>query len=238
MTDAPGPVFLLTRESEDNRAVRAAVEARGLPVREIPCVATQYYRPAVLPRPGFASVTFSSRRGVRGVVRHGLSGELIETDPRPLVAAVGPATASELADSGIRADIVADPPGGEVLAPLMAERLTPGSRIVMVRGTLRVNGMDQILTQAGFKLEPMLVYENIDPGVPGLDPFPVAAVLVASPSAARRLVEKNPWIKEHRFAAVGPTTAKALTGLGVESIHELGPDSSRWPEALISIGSS
>jgi uroporphyrinogen-III synthase len=60
----------------------------------------------------------------------------------------------------------------------------------------------------------------------------VAAVFVASPSAAKRLVDKNPWIKGAHYCAIGSTTAEALKNLGVGSIEEVGAELEMQVEAL------
>ena len=52
------------------------------------------------------------------------------------------------------------------------------------------------------------------------------------PSAARRLVDKNPWIKGAHFCAIGPTTAAALSELGVGSVEEVGTEMDAQLEAL------
>jgi uroporphyrinogen-III synthase len=176
-------------------------------------------------------VTFSSRRGVRGVDRLGLAAQLMPAEI--IVAAVGPSTAEELENCGLRVDLVADPPTGEVLAGALLQRLPAGSRIVSVRGNLRTGNLDERLHQGGHRVESLEVYQNVDPGVPAMDPFPLSAVVVASPSAGRRLVEKNPWIKQHRFCAIGPTTAAALEDLGITRVRQLGPDRAGWVDELL-----
>ena len=228
----PGPLVLLTRESEDNVELAKALLERGVLVREIPCISTRYVMPARLPEAQIDVVTFSSRRGVRGVVRQDLVGRLIPVENRPLVAAVGRATAKELESAGIKVDLVADPPKGTVLARLIMKEVEPPASIAVVRGDLRAGGMDAELEEVGFWIEPVIVYENAGPDIPRLEPSPVAAVFVASPSAARRLVDKNHWIKGVHFCAIGPTTAAALSKLGVGSVEEVGTEMDAQLEAL------
>ncbi|MBI4862880.1 MAG: uroporphyrinogen-III synthase [Candidatus Riflebacteria bacterium] len=77
-----------------------------------------------------------------------------------------------------------------------------------------------------------MVYENVAPEIPRLAPFPVAAVFVASPSAARRLVAANPWVRQTRFLTIGPTTASAVRDLGVGSVRAIGSTLTDWIEHL------
>jgi uroporphyrinogen-III synthase len=226
-----GPVVVLTRESADNLELAKALLERGVLVREIPCISTRYIMPS-LPQAKIDVVTFSSRRGVRGVVEQNLVEKLIPEENPPLVAAVGPATQKELESAGIRVDLVADPPKGTVLARLIMKEVEPPASVAVVRGDLRAGGMDQALEEAGFWIEPVIVYENVGPDIPRLEPTPVAAVFVASPSAAKRLVDKNPWIRDAHFCAIGPTTAAALEDLKVESSEEVGAELDKQVEAL------
>lgn len=226
-----GPVVVLTRESEDNLELAKALLERGVLVREIPCISTRFIMPKI-PQARIDVVTFSSRRGVRGVIEQNLVTQLIPEENRPLVAAMGPATRKELESAGVKVDLVADPPKGTVLARLIMKEVEPPASIAVVRGDLRAGGMDDALEEAGFWVEPVIVYENVGPDIPRLEPTPVAAVFVASPSAAKRLVDKNPWIRGAHYCAIGPTTAEALKSLGVGSIEEVGTELQMQVEAL------
>ena len=226
-----GPVVVLTRESADNLELAKALLERGVLVREIPCISTRFIMPS-LPEAKIDVVTFSSRRGVRSVVEQDLLKWLFPEGKRPLVAAVGPATQKELEDAGVKVDLVADPPKGTVLARLIMKEVEPPASVAVVRGDLRAGGMDEALEKAGFWIEPLIVYENVGPDIPKLEPTPVAAIFVASPSAAKRLVDKNPWVKDAHFCAIGPTTAAALEDLKVGSIEEVGTELDKQVEAL------
>ena len=217
-----GPFVVLTREPEDNRELAAALRDRGVPVREIACVATRYLDPGELPG-GAGAIAFSSRRAVRGLLRLVDWQGLVQGPRRPLVAAVGTATAAELERAGLVPDLVAAPPEGRVLARMLIARLEPGARIVIPRGNLRAGGMDATLAKAGMVLEPLVVYENLAPEIPASEPFGVAAVFIASPSAGQRLCAALPWIRCAPFFAIGPTTAAAMRSCASGPVKELGP---------------
>lgn len=231
MPNPPQPAVLLTREPPDNRPLRQALAARGVAVVELPCVATAYLQPPA-PAPGAAAVTFSSRRGVRGLVRAGLAASVLDAAPRPLLGAVGAATAAELAAAGWQAELVADPPEGEVLAGMLVERLRPGARVLAVRGKLRAGGLDAVLRRAGLEVDSLEVYANEEPRVEQRPAFPLAAVFIASPSAARRLLAANPWMRSARFFCIGRSTERALAELGAARVERIGADRQRWVEAL------
>jgi uroporphyrinogen-III synthase len=227
------PAVVLTRESADNEELAGALERRGVPVRQIPCIVTRYRDPApdeieALGVAVPAALAFTSRRAVRGWVRW-------EGRPDPggaLVAAVGRATADELASLGMDAALIADPPQGRVLAALLAGRLEAGALVVSVGGELRAGGLEKGLAEASIVARPLTVYANDAPHVPSLEPFDVAAVFVASPSAARRLVAAMPWMLACRFVSIGPTTTGALRELGAGRIEEPGPEPGLWERAL------
>jgi len=92
--------------------------------------------------------------------------------------------------------------------------------------------METLLEESGHRVAPVVVYENVEPEIPCYEPFEVAAVFVASPSAARRLIRSNPWIADRPFYSVGPTTGAAVRGLGVRETSEAGTDFDGWVETL------
>jgi uroporphyrinogen-III synthase len=230
---------VLTRAAEDNRTLADILRGRGIPVLEVPCIGIRHCLPDTLPEHTDA-VVFTSRRGVRALVEQGLWERLLArtgktpagASGRPLIGAVGQATADELASHGIPPDLVADPPEGEELARLLIERLKRGQTITAVRGNLRAGGLDQALKEAGYDLFSIQVYENFEPEIPPVEPAPVAGVFVASPSAARRLLQRNPWLGSARFFAIGKTTRRAIRQMGVASVETIGPSLEDWVEAL------
>ncbi len=214
------PCVVLTREPEDNRQLARALAERGVPVREIPCVQTRWLCPEP-PQGSFGAVALASRRAVEGLIRAGLAESLVQAEPRPVVAAVGEATRAALEAAGIAVDLVAEPPTGRTLAEVLHARLEPDLRVLVPCGVAKGGGLEPGLRALGRSFEALPVYANQAPEGEPLEPFPVAAVFVAAPSAARRLLSRAPWLRDHSFLAIGPTTAAALAELGVREI--LGP---------------
>ncbi len=227
-----GPCVVLTREPEDNQALAQALRARAIPVCEIPCVATRYLQPAAMAVGDLAAITFSSRRGVRGFAQLDLASHLLAAQDAVIIATVGKATAAEAEVAGWKVDLVADPPEGEVLARMLLTRLQTGDRVLTVRGNLRAGKMDAMLREADLTVVPLEVYENQEPVIALLPPFPVAGVFAASPSAARRLLAKNPWFQNMPFFVIGRTSATAVAALGVSKIQQLGAQFDHWVEQL------
>ncbi len=214
------PCVVLTREPEDNLPLARALLERGVPVCEIPCVATRYLVPDQAPS-GAAAIAFASRRAVRGFVLAGLVERLLGVPARPLVAAVGAATRLELAAHGVVTDLVAEPATGRVLAGLLDGLLEPGGSVLIPCGNLAGGGLESQLRELGRRCQALPVYANEPAGLEPIAPFPVLAVFVAAPSAAERLLARAPWFRDHPFLAIGPTTAAALEECGVTRI--LGP---------------
>ncbi|RME22687.1 MAG: hypothetical protein D6806_12555, partial [Deltaproteobacteria bacterium] len=90
----------------------------------------------------------------------------------------------------------------------------------------------RVLEDAGHTVKALQVYRNVEPEIPELEEFGVDAVFVASPSAARRLLGKNPWMARALFFTIGKTTGEAVRGLGVRvwcsSVPALRSGPSRW----------
>jgi len=227
------PVIVLTREPEDNRTMIEALSQRRVPVLEVPCLAVRFVEPVDLPSsPDFRAVLFTSRRGVQGLFRLRHHADLLSGEPSPLICSVGEATAHALQEHGIDSDLIADPPRGEILARLLIERLESPCRMAMVCGNLTTGKTEKILADVGFDLQKFIVYENYTPDIPQLSPFPVAAVFTASPSAGRRLIEKNPWMLSCPYVAIGETTAADLAEMGVNRITLAGSDFGDWVDTL------
>lgn len=227
------PAVVLTRESDDNRELAQALAARNVPVFELPCLATRLIEAGPLPDGPCAAVAFSSRRGVRGALLHGPLVHLLQGAGRPMIAAVGDATAAALREAGLVVDVVAEPAEGAVLAQLLLARLAAKSSVMLIRGNIQRGELAQALREAGHGVAELTTYQNYSPEIPVLAAFPVAAVFVASPSAVKRLVEKNPWLLNQPFCAIGPTTAEAARQLGARRVFEIGTEPAGWIEALV-----
>jgi uroporphyrinogen-III synthase len=231
-----GAAVVLTRAAEDNAALAVALRGHGIDVLELPCTATRLLPETALPRP-VAGVLLGSRRGVTGLVAWPAAASWLSSGGpdggKPLLGAVGAATAARLEQAGWRADVVATPATGAALAREVAARLASGARVAVVRGTLSSGEPEDTLQYLGMAVVPVVVYENVAPTIDRLAPRPVAAVLAAAPSAVRRLLDANPWLAAAPFVVPGETTATAVRALGVADVRSVGTDTAAHLVALL-----
>ena len=236
MDFSPSPAVVLTRAVEDNAPLAVALARAGVRVVEVPCTTTRLLPSAPLPF-GVDAVVITSRRGVAGLLAWPEAAAWLSTGgcdgSRPLLGVVGDATAAALASAGWAATVVADPPQGEVLAQAVSRQLSPGARVAVVRGTMTSGEPETTLAHLGMSVATVMVYENVEPAVARLPEQPVAAVLAAAPSAARRLLAANPWLAGVPFVVPGDTTAKAVRALGVRDVRAAGPALAPQLEALL-----
>jgi uroporphyrinogen-III synthase len=184
---------------------------------------------------GTRALLFPSRRAVAGLLAGTDLEDVTRRADRPLFAAVGPATARALERAGLSCDLVARDANGAGLAASVAALLPPGQSVCVVRGDLGGETLEPALLEAGFDVRVLVVYRNVEPPIPKLSSFPVAGVLVASPSAGRRLLSALPWIRRAAFVTSGPTTRKVLLDLGVRDVTDSGPRPEAWYDALLAL---
>lgn len=149
--------------------------------------------------------------------------------PRPLVATVGPATAAAAAEEGFRVDTVPKNHGGEALVQELWGAI--GNRkILLPRSDRADDRLPKALREAGAQVTEVVAYrtavpDSLDPKIlKSIRDAQVDAIVFASPSAFRFLsecvgsAELAELSTRVQFAAIGPTTARALRedGMRVE----------------------
>lgn len=211
------PCILLIREPSDNLKLATLLRANGVVVRELPCMETRWRTPEQGPESA-EIIAFSSRRSVIGFFKAGLMESLSHSSTKRRFAAVGEATAQSLREHGIEPEIIAYPPTGFALADAIYQLDRGENKVLVVRGDLGKGQLYKSLVQLGQPVCDVTVYDNIEPSLGVTKPFPVAAVFVAAPSAAKRLLEHLPWLRNTPFLPIGPTTELALRSLGVEHL--------------------
>ena len=149
-----------------------------------------------------------------------LDSKVLEAE-KPSIAAVGPATAQAAAEAGFRVDYIAKDHSGEGLARELAASLRNG-RVLLPRSDRADDRLSNLLREAGALVTEVVAYRTAVPKtldteiVDRAQRADVDAIVFASPSAyhnlsdvigAKRLAEVSSRVD---FAAIGPTTARAL----------------------------
>jgi len=158
-----GSRIILTREKEDNRSLKAALERRGALVIEIPAIVTVPMEPAggeaVLSMwKEFGWTVFTSRKGVRffaGWMKSKASG----FPPNSKTAAVGKGTAECLSSIGIQADLVPLTEDGEHLGRELSSACRPSSAL-FPQAAGAVKSAQTILLKSGWTIVELELYET------------------------------------------------------------------------------
>ena len=151
--------------------------------------------------------------------------EQLRNFPGQLIAAVGPVTAQNAIDHGIRVDLIAKGGTGESLVKELSASLS-GRKVFLPRSDRGDRGLSDALREAGALVTEVVAYsapapEPLDPEiVERIRRAEVDVITFTSPSAFRNLCD---WIdsltlaklsNRVRFAAIGPTTAKSIRNAG------------------------
>jgi uroporphyrinogen III methyltransferase/synthase len=149
-----------------------------------------------------------------------LGPKVLETE-KPSIAAIGSATARAASESGFRVDYTARERSGEGLARELQASLK-NSRVLLPRSDRADDRLPNLLRGAGAQVTEVVAYRTAVPEPPNagivdrVQRGEVDAIVFASPSAyhnlsdvigAKQLAELSSRLD---FAAIGPTTARAL----------------------------
>ena len=217
------PTVVLTRSTDDNTALADRLTVAGVLVLELPTVCMTQVAPdqsqaelneLVRRAPALA---FTSRYGVSAWVARFGAEDLHSARRRGVeIGVVGRATAQALLDAGVTPSLIADPATGLALAAQFLSRLPPpmGAPVLTIGGRHTRPELADDLKAGGQKVTQIVVYENRAPPPPADEDLQradsAAAIYVAAPSAADRLLAWRPGLGARPFVAIGPTTAAAL----------------------------
>ena len=167
-------------------------------------------------------VVFSSRNGVRSLLgRMNQLGQDARSFGSAKVAAIGSATAEELAAWQLRADIVPETYRAEALAESLSASVA-GKQVLLIRASRGREVLAESLVASRAKVHQVVAYQSND--VDKLEPFIseelkagridwITATSSAIARSAVRLVEPI-GIGEAEFAAISPLTGGVLEELG------------------------
>jgi uroporphyrinogen-III synthase len=230
-----GKIVVNTRAPEQSQELSDALEALGADVRHLPMVSfaplenSEHLDSALRRFPEFDWVLFTSQNAVRFVFRRGceLKSRRPAQPPRPLIAAVGTATAQAARNLDIRVDYVAQNQTGESLAAELRKEMA-GMKVFLPRSDRADDRLPAALRASGADVLDVVAYrttmpESVDSKI--LDSIRNAAVnlvVFASPSAFGnfRAAIAPAGVAELsnkvQFAAIGPTTANAIREAGAQ----------------------
>jgi uroporphyrinogen-III synthase len=151
------------------------------------------------------------------------------------VVAIGPGTASALRSIDRSPAWVAEPPRAEGVVSRLAER-SPGRALILCGDRARTELADG-LGALGWGIDLQVVYSDRECPEVRVSPLPLAAFVVASPSAVAVLIERGPWLIDVPAVAIGPTTAAALAAAGHRAALRLAesPSDAGLAAALLAI---
>jgi uroporphyrinogen III methyltransferase / synthase len=228
-----GKIVVVTRAPEQTQELSDALEALGAEVRQLPMVS--FVPPencddldsALRRFTEFDWVLFTSQNAVRFLFRRGC--ELKSRRPvqpaRPLIAAVGTATAQAARNLDIRVDFVAQTQTGESLAAELRHKMA-GTIVLLPRSDRADDRLPAALREAGANVVEVVAYRTAMPDsfdsaiLDSVKNGTVDVILFASPSAFTNFrVAVAPANVPHlsnqvQFAAIGPTTTSAIRESG------------------------
>jgi uroporphyrinogen III methyltransferase / synthase len=143
------------------------------------------------------------------------------------VAAIGPATAEELFERGVRADIVAGESRAEGLARAILATLP--KRVVVMQALVAREALPNALRAAGVEVDVVAAYQTKPPDPSVVDPVKadllaerIDAVLFTSSSTVTHLVDAlgdraADLLSETVVACIGPVTAETVRERGLRA---------------------
>jgi len=181
-------------------------------------------------------IVFTSAQAVSATCGHPRWAEAWDAlSVRPLIAAVGPATAARVEAFGAACDLVPERSSGRELAARLAasDGSLAGAQVLWPRSDLAHRDLPEALAAAGAIVSEPEAYRTIAIRPPGLETFTenleagrVDAVAFFSPSAADALAGACGRGTLHHLAgrtevaSIGPSTSAALLALGAPATIE------------------
>lgn len=167
-------------------------------------------------------IVFTSRNTVHTVCDR-LAVLQLPQNQFPAVGAVGPATAAELEQRGIRVECAPEIPTGHHLAEALVECGISGQRVFIPAGDRASPDLSEALTAVGARVHSVVAYRTIQPlevrqsSLDALRRGQVDAICLASPSALHNLAAMlgadQRLLHYVRLICIGPTTAEAVRSL-------------------------
>lgn len=229
-----GRRVVVTRALEQSQDLVDALQNLGAEVLQMPTVSfappedSSELDTAMQNKKDIDWILFTSQNAVRFVFQRAceLTPVRPAQPPKPLIAAVGWATAQAAKNLDLRVDYVAQTQTGESLAAELRDRLA-GKRVLLPRSDRVDDRLPDALREAGAQVKEVVAYRTLRPA--SLDPEILGALRrgevdvigFASPSAYHNLeafippAELAALSERVQFATIGSTTTRALREAGV-----------------------
>ncbi len=236
--------IMVTRPREDDDPLAERLRATGAEVIVQPAIQItppNDWRPvddAIARWTEFHWLVFSSANGVRfffdrmqairGILPtcHAPNDESKSPRTTPLIAAIGPGTADELARYGVHADLLPEQYRAEALADALAHEAS-GRRFLLIRASRGREVLAERLTAAGAAVEQVVAYSSTDVERPDpnvleqLRAGRIDWITVTSSAIARSLANLfGEDLRLARLASISPVTSATLRELGFEPASE------------------
>jgi uroporphyrinogen-III synthase len=225
-----GKCVVVTRAPEQAQQLKDELERQGAEVLALPTVSfsaaenPEDLDAALRAMDSFDWIVFTSQNAVRYVCER--MNQLGVQRGRAQVAAVGLATAGTAKEAGFVVTYIAKNQGGEALASELTTKVA-GKSVLLPRSDRAGNALPAMLSAAGAKLTDAVAYRTLTPAE--INPEALARVkagdvdviVFASPSSFHNLCDAIPVAEMKQmsakvnFAAIGPTTSRALLDLGM-----------------------
>jgi len=247
-----GKRIVITRAPEQAEELRRALESLGAEVLLLPTVTfapPQDWREvdeALSKLSGFDAILFLSRNAVRYIFERSreLGVRCWLDSPKRLVAAVGTGTAEAAASRGMQVDYIAKNQSGEALVSELSDRIA-GRKVLLPRSDRGDARLADALRKAGAEVTEVIAYRTAAPEATDaavlarVQRGEVDAIVFASPSAFHNFGDILPEVDQAQlsarvqFAAIGPTTARAMREAGVRvEIQAANPSANGLADAV------
>ena len=230
-----GRSIVVTRAREQASELRTALEALGAEVIELPAIAIEPMDFALPEIAAYGWIVFTSANGVRAFFDDGLAPAGL--DARELggvrVAAIGPGTATALAERGVRADLVPERFVAESLLdafPLPGDGGDRSRRVLLARAEVARDVLPDGLRDLGYEVDVLDVYRTIraepDPAVIAhLCEGRIDAITFTSSSTVAGFCDAVGDVPEPQplVVSIGPVTSRTAVSRGLRVDAEADP---------------
>lgn len=228
-----GKRIVITRAREQAGVLRDALEELGARVIEIPTIeicdpdSWDALDHAIGRLATFQYLLVTSANGVRNFLRRlTASGRDVRDLKGLTIGAIGPATAAEFAQTGVKVDFIPKEYRAEGLLEVLDGHDLKGKAFLIPRARVARDLVPRVLVERGARVEVVTAYETRAPELGAaeiedlLNP-PLDAITFTSSSTATHflnLLEDFPWrekLEGTTIASIGPITSATLQKLGL-----------------------